>query len=220
MMREIIYTSSSAGCLFRDSHFYSGGKKDEPIICHCSISDWAITTSVIATGLNNPRGLKFGPDDNLYVAEGGTGGTHSSIGACTQVLPLVGPYTGSPTGSDIVEINRWGTKTIVADSLPSSQTSASEGGLISGVADIAFIGNTLYGMLVGAGCSHGVLSVPNGVFRVLPHKKWEMIANLSDFIMNHPVFHPPPLILSRTAPGSACNIKTGTYIPWNLTMAR
>ena len=27
--------------------------------------------SVYATGFNNPRGLKFGPDGHLYVAEGG-----------------------------------------------------------------------------------------------------------------------------------------------------
>ena len=27
--------------------------------------------SVFATGFSNPRGLKWGPDGNLYVAEGG-----------------------------------------------------------------------------------------------------------------------------------------------------
>src|SRR5688572_7826801 len=32
------------------------------------------TVSVIATGLNNPRGLNFGADGALYVAEAGSGG--------------------------------------------------------------------------------------------------------------------------------------------------
>lgn len=170
----------------------AGCKKDSLVDCNCNANNLVATTSVIATGLNSPRGLKFGPDGNLYVAEGGIGGTHSSIGACAQVLPPIGPYTGSPTGSDIVMINKWGTKTIVADSLPSSQTSAASGGFVSGVADVAFIGNRLYGVLSGAGCSHGVPGIPNGVIQVLPNKKWKLIANLSDFLMNNPVAHPNP----------------------------
>src|SRR6266513_2859033 len=152
----------------------------------------ASTVSVFATGLNNPRGLKFGPDGFLYVAEGGTGGLNSTDGACDQVVPPVGPYTANVTGARISKIGPHGFRTTVVDNLPSSQTSADSGSLISGVADVAFIGDNLFALLGGAGCSHGVPNVPNGVIRVFPNSSWSLRANLSRFLMNHPVANPDP----------------------------
>jgi sugar lactone lactonase YvrE len=151
----------------------------------------AANVSVYATGFNNPRGLKFGPDGHLYVAEGGPGGSASTAGQCTQVVAPVGPYTGSSTGGRISKVVN-GTRVTVTDQFPSSQTSPDLGNLVSGVADIAWIGNTLYAMTAGSGCSHGVANSVNGVFRVSGTGHISLVADLSAFLQANPVANPNP----------------------------
>ena len=89
-------------------------------------------TEVVASGLNNPRGLSFGPEGALYVAEAGSGGA----GPCEE-----GPEgtrcfgtTGSITRIDL----RQGGVTRVATGLPS--LASPDGGFATGPHDISLHG--------------------------------------------------------------------------------
>jgi hypothetical protein len=153
----------------------------------------ATNVTTFAQGLDNPRGLTFGRNGQLYVAEGGdpTGNTATTVGLCTQVGE-VGPYTGGFTSRiSRIDPDEAGhpLHTVVAG-LPSSSTSAASGVLTSGVADVKFLNGQLYGIEAGAGCSHGLAGTHNSLFRVHGNQTITEVADLSAFQAANPVANP------------------------------
>jgi glucose/arabinose dehydrogenase len=141
--------------------------------------------TVLASGLAGPRGLKFGPDGNLYVAEAGFGGTNATTASqCTQVPGPIGPYQNGNTAR-ISKIDKQGNRTTVASGFPSAVSSDPTKDTM-GVADVAFLNGQLYAVTAGGGCSHGNASTPNFVARVDARTgNWTILADLSKFLQEH-----------------------------------
>ena len=91
---------------------------------HTDPATGAVSHTVAASGLNNPRGMAFGPDGKLYVLESGLGTPSSSPDAATApVIPFIpglvserGGNTGSITS---VDVNGTGAQNRVLTGLPS-----------------------------------------------------------------------------------------------------
>jgi len=149
------------------------------------------SVTVVASGLDGPRGLTFGPDGALYVAEAGRGGDTSTVGtSCQQVPPPVGPYRGGPTAR-VSRISN-GERTTVVEGLPSGISSLPSEDT-DGASDVKFLGHDLYVLIAGGGCSHGNPGAPSGIVRAkIQQGTWNYVADLSAYLRSHPVANPEP----------------------------
>jgi hypothetical protein len=139
----------------------------------------AATTSVVMSGLDNPRGLAFGPEGALYVAEAGRGGP----GPCFVPPARGGLACYGPTGA----VSRlWrGEQERVATGLPSY---AGLAGDATGAHDISFLGRGGGYVTIGwggEGLPRSVLGDVGAQFGRLVHLpasgRWRPVADVTAY---------------------------------------
>src|SRR5829696_8841386 len=130
---------------------------------------------VVAFGLTNPRGMAWGTDGTLFVALAGTGGNTPGE------PPIELEFMGGPTAS-VVRIEA-GSPVAVADGLPSTRDV--DGG-VTGVADVAILGDQLYALEAAGGDLYGNPGTTGGVYQVNADGTTTLIVDTSAWLAANP----------------------------------
>ena len=133
---------------------------------------------VVASGLNNPRGIAFAPNGALYVAEAGIGGSTPCVASPSQQAQRCYGETGA-----ITRIKPEGGFERILSGLPSL---ALPGGFAEGgVADISFLGTSMYATFGWGGdpANRAALGDLGKVFgttwHVTPSGRYQVIADVA-----------------------------------------
>ncbi len=172
VLRHLAALTAATAVLLTSACGFGDDKETPPVV------------SVYASGLTNPRGLTFGPDGHLYVAEAGTGGDQlaTDTADCPALFNIYGPYSGGYSGR-VLRVLANGSKQVVAEGLPS--TSDAYGGSF-GPTDLAFVGGTLYVLTEMGGCEHGLPGETAAVRRVNADGSTTVVADLSAWLAANP----------------------------------
>jgi hypothetical protein len=139
---------------------------------------------VVMSGLDNPRGMAFGPEGALYIAEAGRGGD----GPCQVIVPPDGPACFGLTGA----VSRlWnGVQTRVISGLPSTATAT---GQANGPNDISLLGRGGAFVAIGSG-GHPSLRAnwgPDGelmgtLLQVSASGEWRVVRDVAGYELSNP----------------------------------
>jgi len=119
---------------------------------------------VLASGLSGSKGSAVGPDGAVYVTE-------NVVGRISRIDPRTGAITTFASG------------------LPPAIVVQSNGTVVGGVMDVAFIGNTAYALVTMVGSDVGGNSTV-GIYRIDGPRRFTVVADIGAYSSTHPPTSP------------------------------
>ncbi len=136
-----------------------------------------VDRSVVASGLLNPRGLAFGPDGSLYVAEAGAAGRERVVAD-----PNRRRYRIGKTGR-VTRIGPDGSQSVLADGLPSTHTAHDDD---VGPTGVAVVDGAVHVLTAAGGWSWGDPSYDNAILRIDPNGSYQPVFDYQGYNLREP----------------------------------